>query len=146
MEKRVLGVARGQSRGQAAIEYMMIISIVMIIMIPLLYLVNSYMTQGKDELKVRALEDSVDSLAEASEMVYYQGYPAKMTINFYVPEGVTITNVTEDLIRVRVRTSNGDMDVVTRTQANLTGGLPTNSGNYKLNIVAEESGVVNVTW
>ena len=124
----------------------MIISIIMVIMIPLLFLVNSYMTHGKDELKIRALEDSVDSLAEASEMVYFQGYPAKMTIKFYVPEGVSMTNVTENLIRVKVRTSSGFMDVVAQTQANLTGGLPTNSGTYRLNIVAEESGVVNVTW
>jgi len=143
---RNLGQA-GKSRalGQAAIEYMMIISITLVIMIPLLFLVNSYMSQGKDELKIRALEDSVDSLAEVSDMVYFQGYPAKMTVNFYVPEGVTTTNVSESLIRVKLRTSSGFQDIIAFTQANLTGSLPTGSGIYKLTIRAQEDGLVNVT-
>jgi len=132
--------------GQAAIEYMMIISITLVIMIPLLFLVNSYMSYGKDELKIRSLEDSVDSLAEASEMVYFQGYPAKMSINFYVPENVLITNVTDKFIRVRMMTASGITDIVAFTQANLTGNLPTQAGNYKVKIVAQEDGLVNVSY
>ena len=133
-------------KAQAAIEYMMIISIVMVIMIPLLFLVNSYMSQGKDELKVRALEDSVDALAEAADMVYFQGYPAKMTMKFYVPENVIMTNVSNNLIRVRILTSSGAIDITGFTQANLTGTLPTRSGIYKIRIIAQEDGLVNVSY
>ena len=144
--KRCVGKVFGSNKGQAAIEYMMIISISLILLIPLFSLVNSYTARGKDELKIRALEDSVDSLSEAVDMVYFQGYPAKMSVSFYIPESVLITNVTGNLIRVRLRTSSGIMDVTTLTQANITGSIPTDSGTYKIKIKAEESGVVNVTY
>ena len=144
--KRCVDKVSGSKKGQAAIEYMMIISISLIILIPLLFLINSYISQGKDELKIRALEDSVDSLAEISDMVYFQGYPAKMTTKFYMPENVLMTNVTENLIRVRIRTTSGILDVIAFTQANLTGGLPTNSGTHKIRIIAQEDGLVNVSY
>lgn len=145
--ERSLGQAvQKRPLGQAAIEYMMIISITLVIMIPLLFLVNSYMAEGKDELRVRALEDSVNSLAEVSDMVYFQGYPAKMTMNFYVPEGVVLAEANENLLRVRIRTSSGNQDIVSFTQANLTGSLPTNSGTYRLSIAAQEDGLVNVSY
>lgn len=142
---RYRGPVFGWHLGQAAIEYMMIISITLVIMIPLLFLVNSYMAEGKDELKVRALEDSVDSLAEVSDMVYFQGYPAKMTMNFYIPENVLVAEADENLIRVQVMTSSGNQDIISFTQANLTGNLPTKSGTYKLSIAAQEDGLVNVS-
>ena len=124
----------------------MIISIVMVIMIPLFYLVNNYTYYGEEELKVRALEDSLESLAEASDMVYFQGYPAKMTIKLYVPGSVLMSNVNENIIRIRLRTSSGVTDVVSITQANLTGSLPTQSGTYKISIFAQEDGLVNVSY
>ncbi len=136
---------KAPSSGQAAIEYMMIISITMIILVPLLFLVNSYMSYGKDELKISALEDSVQSLAEASDMVYFQGYPARMSVSFYVPESVTSAEAEDNLISVRIRTSSGTTDVIAITQANLTGTLPTSPGTYKIKILAQEDGLVNVS-
>jgi len=136
----------GVCRGQAAIEYMMIISISMIILIPLMFIVNSYISGSRDEMKIRSLEDNVNSLGEVAEMVYFQGYPAKMTIEFYVPERVTTSNVDGNLIWVRMGTSGGDIDITTTTQANMTGNLPTDSGSYMLEITATEDGLVNVSY
>lgn len=133
-------------KAQAAIEYMMIISISLVILIPLFFLVNSYISSSKDELKIRALEDGVDSLAEASDMVYFQGYPAKMSISMYIPDGVQSATVSGNLIRVNVRTSSGITDIIALTQANMTGVLPTQSGTHKLKIVAQEDGLVNVSY
>ena len=133
-------------KAQAAIEYMMIISIVMVIIIPLFFLVNTYMYEGKEELKLKALEDSVESLAEASDMVYFQGYPAKMSVKLYVPEGVTLAEVNENIIRVRIKTSSGEIDVIGVTQANLTGSLPTTSGIHTITLAAQEDGLVNVSY
>jgi hypothetical protein len=125
---------------------MMIISIILVILTPLLFITNSYVSGGKDELKIRALEDGVSSLAEASDMVHFQGYPAKITMSFYVPEKMLMTNVTENLIRVRVNTNSGPMDITSFTQANLTGSLPTKAGTYKITIAAQEDGLVNVSY
>lgn len=146
MKRRLLGTNGPRISGQAAIEYMMIIGIVLVILVPLLFLINSYMSGGKDELRIRALQDGIDSLAEASDMVHFQGYPAKITISLYVPENVLLANVTENLVRVRVRTSTGPTDVTSFTQANLTGNLPVNAGTYRLSIVAQEDGLVNVSY
>ncbi len=133
-------------KGQSAIEYMMIISITLVIMIPLLYLVNSYMYQSRDEFKIRSLEDGVDSLAEIVDMVYFQGYPAKMTTKLYVPENVLSSQIDENLLTMKIRISSGTIDIPVSTQANMTGNLPTEPGTYTIIVVAQEDGLVNVSY
>ena len=136
---------KGVYKGQAAIEYMMIISMSLMILVPLLFVVNSYISESRDEMKIRALEDGVDSIGEASEMVYFQGYPSKMRIDLYVPENVQTAEVNENIIKVRLWTNSGEIDIVTTTQANLTGSLPTNAGTHSIEIRAQEDGLVNVS-
>jgi len=133
-------------KGQAAIEYMIIIGIAMAILVPLFVILNSYTYDTKSDLKTRALEDSLDSIAESSSMVYFQGYPAKMSVNLYVPEGVIMTNVSENFLMVRVRHGSGYTDIVSTTDAIVNGSLPTKAGIYKITIKAVEDGWVNVSY
>ncbi len=133
-------------KGQAAVEYMIIIGIAMAILVPLFVILNSYTYETRSDLKIRALEDSMDSIAESSNMVYFQGYPAKMSVNLYVPEGVVMTNVSDNLFRVRVRYGNGYTDIVSMTDAIVNGSLPTKAGIYKITIKAVEDGWVNVSY
>ena len=137
---------KGVSKGQAAIEYMMIISISMVILVPLMFIVNSYISGSRDEMKIRSMEDSIDSLGESAEMIYFQGYPAKMTMKFYVPERAKNATLDGNLIWIKLGTDSGYTDIVTTTQANMTGVLPTEPGSYMLEIMATEDGLVNVSY
>jgi len=133
-------------KGQVAVEYLIIIGIAMAIIVPLFVILDSYTYNTRNDLKTRALEDSLDSIAESSSMVYFQGYPARMSLNLYVPEGVVMTNVSENLLRVRLRYGDGYTDIVSTTDAIVNGSLPTKAGTYKITIKAVEDGWVNVSY
>lgn len=133
-------------KAQAAMEYMMIMAISMLILVPLFAVVSSYTSNSKTELRISALEDSVENLADTAEMVYSQGHPAKMTTDFYVPEGIVYTDLAEHRISARAQTTAGPTDLSASTTANLTGSLPQSPGNYPVRVKMTDSGVVNITY
>lgn len=136
----------GSGKAQAAMEYMLIMAIAMLILVPLFSVVSSYTSQSKMDLRINALEDSIKNLADTADMVYSQGYPARMTTEFFVPKGIVYTNITEHRISARIQTSAGPADISTSTTANLTGSLPQSPGNYPMKVQMTVSGVVNITY
>lgn len=134
------------NRGQAALEYMMIMGITLAILVPLFSLVTTYTNNSKVELRISSLDDSLNSVAESADMVYSQGYPAKITTRFHVPEGTVSTNVTDHHFTASISTGGGATDLFSKTSANLTGSLPSEKGNYRVSLKMTERGVVNVTY
>jgi hypothetical protein len=132
-------------KAQVGLEYMLIMGISLALLVPLFILVNTYTSTTKTDLNISNLEDSLDNLAEASDLVYSQGPPAKITVEVYIPEGVLYTNVTDHMFVVRLRFKGESTDVVTRTSAPVSGSLPTAQGSYKISLNAEK-GFVNVTY
>lgn len=133
-------------RGQAAFEYLMVMGIALAILIPLFSLVSSYTYRTKVDLRISALDDSLNNMADSADMVYTQGYPAKITTRFYVPEGTVSTGIREHHFTSRIQTNAGPTDIVKRTGANLTGSLPPEPGTYQVSLKMTEEGVVNVTY
>lgn len=133
-------------KAQAALEYLLIMGIAMLILVPLFSIVSSYTYQSKVRMRINALRDSLQNLAESSDMVYSQGYPAKITTRFYVPEGIVFTNVTQHYFHARLQTAAGLTDLTSRTNANLTGSLPSSPGSYQVQIKMGEEGLVNVSY
>lgn len=133
-------------RAQAAMEYLMIMGFAMLMLVPLFSLVSSYTYRSKIDLRINAMEDSLQNLAESSDMVYFQGYPAKITTDFYVPEGIVSTNITEHYFYASVQTDAGPTDLASYTSANLTGSLPDSPGSYSVKVKMIQGGVVNVTY
>lgn len=132
-------------KAQAAMEYLMIMGIAMLMLVPLFSLVSSYTYRSKVDLRINSMQDSLQNLADSSDMVYSQGYPAKITTDFYIPEGIVSTNVTEHHFLARVQTDAGPTDLASHTGANLTGSLPDSPGSYSVEVQMTEGGVVNVT-
>jgi hypothetical protein len=79
-------------------------------------------------------------------MVYSQGHPARITTEFYLPEGTIYTNISDNYLQAKLDTEAGSTDIVVSTKANLTGSLPQSPGSYKIRTEMTEGGVVNVTW
>lgn len=129
---------------QASFEFMLIIMIGIAILIPLIAYVSFYQLSYRDAYKIATAKDTVNKLAEAAESVLLQGYPAKITITVYIPEGVTKSYVQERTILLRVRTTSGETDVFSTPKANVTGSLPTEVGYHKI-VVQNEKNFVNIT-
>jgi len=127
-------------------EYMMIMVIAMLILVPLVSVVYSQTARSREEMGQAALRDSLQGLADSANMVQAQGHPAKITRRLHLPQGTTYTNVTDSHFVVRVRTKAGPTDYSSTTTANLTGGLPQSPGSYQISLKMEEGGLVNVTF
>ncbi len=132
--------------GQASMEYMMIMIIAMLILVPLISVVYSQTSRSREDMGQAALRDSLRGLADSADMVQSQGYPAKITRSLHLPQGTSYTNVTENHFIVRVESSVGPNDFSAMSSANLTGDLPDSSGSYRISLKMEEDGVVNVTF
>ncbi|MFP4634116.1 MAG: hypothetical protein ACLFM9_04095 [Candidatus Aenigmatarchaeota archaeon] len=131
---------------QAATEYLMIMVIAMLVLVPLVSVVYSRTGRSRRELGLSALSDSLQGLADAADMVQAQGSPATITRTLHLPEGTQYTNVTENHFLARVETGAGPTDFPAKTSANLTGDLPDEPGSYRVKVKMEENGVVNVTY
>lgn len=135
---------------------MLIMGVALAILVPLFSLVTSYTQDFRNEMRISSLENSLDSLADSADMVYSQGYPAKITTELYLPERTVYTNVTntenKGVFHVRLKQRAGPTDISSMTEANLTGSLtpssepiPPRPGNYKIELKMTEEGIVNVT-
>ncbi len=127
-------------KSQVALEYIIIISIGLIALIPfVIYSYNSayvYSEQNKIETAINSLNE----LGESIDWVYSQGEPAKLVLDLYIPklENVSIVN---NIIIWKVKTSAGISDIYYKASANITGTLPTNEGYYNIFVKAVRDGV-----
>ncbi len=131
--------------GQASTEYMMIMVIAMLILVPLVSIVYTQTETSRRELGDSALRDSLSGLADSADMVQAQGYPARITRILHLPQGTRYTNVTQNHFVVRVVTAEGPTDFSSKTSANLQGDLPDSPGSHRVTVKMEEEGFVNVT-
>ncbi|MCW1296417.1 MAG: hypothetical protein OH319_01915 [Candidatus Parvarchaeota archaeon] len=131
-------------KSQVAIEYMILISLILLLLVPIwIYLMLSRI-QLQDDLSISYAKDAVNRIKDAADLVYIQGSPARVKVNIYIPENVHSINFTDRTIIIKLRTSAGLVDIHAETLANITGQLPVQSGYYEV-IVKSEVGYVNVT-
>lgn len=134
-------------KGQTGLEFMLIMAMSLAIIIPLYAYVTSYTSQTKQDLKFKALEDNMEALTEAADIVYSQGYPSKMTINFYMPESVTnFSIINERVIVANVKASGASTDITAKSEAILNGSLPLTAGTHKVSVTAQKDGWVNISY
>ena len=126
---------------------MLIMAISLAILIPLYAYMTSYSNQTRQDLKFKALEDNLESLAEAADIVYSQGYPAKMTINFYVPESAKNFSIINDrVIVMHLSYTDIGTDIAAKSEAIVNGTIPINPGNYRVSVTAQKDGWVNISY
>lgn len=132
-------------KSQVALEYLLMMGIAFLILVPLFNYINSYTVQTRSDLKRNALEDSLEQLVESSEMVYSQGEPAKITVNMYIPDGVVDQTIYNHSIVVGYEMSGLRTDLVVHSDAPLKGSLPRETGGYEVELKAEEN-YVNISY
>ncbi len=126
----------GKARGQAAVEYIIIVAIVMLFLIPIWTYVTSTHRQASNELTLTYAKNAASQIADAADLVYSQGPPAKVKINVYIPYGVENATIINETIVMEVRTDSSITDVFGFSNARLNGTLPVKKGNYQIEIEA----------
>jgi hypothetical protein len=130
-------------RGEVAVEYMIVISLALIFLIPLSIYLGRSLIGYEESARISQARDVIVKLGESANWVWSQGSPAKLTLDVCIPEGVEKV-VLDNIILFRLRTSTGVSDVYYYTIPQLNGTIPTKAGCYKLSLIAEEE-FVNVT-
>lgn len=131
-------------KGQVAIEYLIIISVALIILIPLALYVNQSLMDYRDNTKISKAWTAVKKLGESADWVISQGPPAKLTLKIYIPDDVEQISLDSKTFIFKVRTSAGISDVFYTTVSELDGSIPTKSGYYYVSLTAF-SNYVNVS-
>ncbi len=123
-------------RGQVAVEYLIIISVSLIIIIPLSLYMNQSLMGYRDDTKISRAWNAVKKIGESTDWVYSQGPPAKLTLEIYIPNDVDEISFDNKTVLFRVRTSSGVSDVFYNTVPEIQGSLPEKSGYYFISLTA----------
>lgn len=131
-------------RGQAALEYGMILAIVLAALIPIVYLAY---TEFSSRSGVALANLAADRLAQAVALVAAQGPGARVQVNAYWPAGVSEARVAGREVVLRVAGPGGrPADVYRVTDVNLTAAaFPTTEGRYVFDVEYRTDGNVTVS-
>jgi len=128
-------------KAQTSVEYLLIISVALLILIPVIYYANKMLIAYEDDNKISSAKNTVRKLGESVDWVFSQGSPAKLTVEIYIPKGVEGLTLNNKTINFQIKRTSGISDVYYETIADLTGTLPTNRGYYYVAITAYEDSV-----
>ncbi len=75
-------------KAQAAMEYLMITAVALVIIIPTVYLIYDYATSAGKEVTTAQVGKIGNTISQEAEKVYYLGKPSKTTIKVNMPANV----------------------------------------------------------
>ena len=75
-------------KAQVAVEYLIIVSIAFMILIPLVLYLNQTFIGYSDDSKLSKADETAKKIAHTADWVYSQGPPAKQTIEIFIPKDV----------------------------------------------------------
>lgn len=123
-------------KAQVAVEYLIIMGVALMILLPLSLYLNQTLMGYRDDTKISKAQNTVKKLGQNADWVHSQGPPAKVTVEVYVPEDVAEVSLNNNMILYRVRTSAGISDVFYNTVPALNGTLPDKSQYYYISVTA----------
>lgn len=128
-------------RAQASAEFLMVIALLAVAMLPLLLSLQANAVQTPDQLALSKAVFSASRLAASVESVGSLGLNSSLSTPLELPD-VTLVNASGREVVIRVRTSYGPVDIVQATRYNVSSvGLDAirREGSYVVNIRASEN-------
>ncbi|MEM5874964.1 MAG: hypothetical protein QXW01_02070 [Candidatus Aenigmatarchaeota archaeon] len=133
-------------KSQVSIEYLIIISFSLMVLVPIIIFIYDYHKTQKEEYYLFIASETVKKIGEAVDYVYLQGEPSKITIRVTIPQNLEEIKVLNKTIVFRVRAYGGISDIYYNSICEIFGYIPKEEGEYFLTIQAKERGVyINVS-
>lgn len=139
---------RKNQRGQVGIEYMAILVLFLVILIPVMYM---GMMDIQIEGQTSQARIAVDSIADTADRIYAQGPGSKTTVEVYLPPGINYANFTNHEVDINLYLATGgttDVFAIARgnfTPGNLTNSTPPLPGRHVLVVTMDPTGNVTIT-
>ena len=145
-------VMKNKTKGQIAVESVIIVGFVLLLMLPLLHTLFSRVISIQDELKVLEARRAVETIATAVSTVGVLGPNGSAVVEITIPN--TMTRLTigkvngnshEREIVGTIRTALGEVDIPRMVIYNVTGSLPIRTGRQTIKITYNETGPILVS-
>lgn len=128
-------------RGQAAIEYLMIFGIALLLSVPFIVRAQDQVINLRSGSNAVEMHNSLNQFESAIETVNAAGEPARRTFNVRIPRNVVSAQLNSDSIVYELQTPSG-VDQVSRSfEISLSGSIPQDPGRHIVSVSATGSGV-----
>ncbi len=118
-------------RGQASMEMLITIGVVIAFTIPVVFLLLSVSSVGYEKAAKDQADASARSLADSINNVYAQGDGAKRVVLLNAPTSTQEISINDGEVVVDIKTSSGEYDGTAPVFANVS-GVPTLTGKAGL--------------
>lgn len=125
------------SKGQAAIEYMMIFGFAIALSTPFIVKAQGSILELRTSSQIMDVRNSVDRIERAAQTVNAAGPPARRTFTIDIPEIVDSSFLLDSAIVYQVRTSDGRTNITRSFDFNISGTLPSDGGAHRLSVSAK---------
>ncbi len=130
-------------KAQAAVEYMLLFSMSLLIVGVLWYVSNNNIESAQWELQLANVKNSLEKIVHNADVVYLQGVPSQVYIEVYLPDNVKSVYISGNSVTVEMYWRGILRNVTDYSIANLTGNIPPAAGGQRILITAGQ--VVNIT-
>lgn len=130
-----------KKRGQASVEYVIIVGVILVALIPLFFYSLNKVNQ---EIKISEADDTVNSVANAADIVYSLGTGTRKYIQITIPSGVVESVVNGTLVMLKVNVYGSVSDFYADTIPIISGTLPMEKGTYTIVLESLEDGTVRI--
>ena len=121
--------------GQAATEYLMVVALISIVIIPTTFLFYNYASDSAEEIDHAQIDKFGRDLVATAETVYYLGSPSKITIKERLPANVENISIEQDsvsgtyIFAITIRTEAGASTITFPTNVRISGAFDANDMN-----------------
>jgi hypothetical protein len=89
-------ISQSKKRAQTSFEYLAILAIALMVLIPMVYVFQRYALQSAGDIQQSKIRAIGDDIVNTAETIYYMGYPARLTIQEEFPAGIIDMELTSN--------------------------------------------------
>lgn len=130
-------------KGQAAIEYMTVFGMALVLAAPFVVEAQNSLVEIRSSTSMLSAQDSLNDMDVAIRTVSAAGEPAARTFEVRLPDNLNRTEVRDRSIIIVLDSPSGTVDLSRSFQVDLDGSLPDESGLYLVKTQAV-NGTVNI--
>ncbi|HLD37101.1 MAG TPA: hypothetical protein VJA86_00750 [Candidatus Nanoarchaeia archaeon] len=141
MNSRLIKISEAK-KGQAGIEYLIIIGFATFAVISTLLIAYYYSGMARDRIILNQVEVFASKLIKSSESVFYAGEPSLAYISVYLPSQVKSIEITDYDVIITTLTSSGESKQAFSSNAKLQGSINPSEGIKRIKLQATSDRVV----
>lgn len=128
-------------KGQAAIEYMTVFGIALVLAAPFVLEAQSSVIELRSDSNAVSVQNTLNNIEVAVDTVSASGEPAARTFPIRLPQTVQKTWLMDRAIVVQIRTAQASSNFSRTFDFNISGAFPDQPGRYMLKTQANQSEV-----